>query len=314
MSNIDQILKKYTVIDYANTPIHRDYYTFSAPSLTHIASGGKNLRGIRSGSVIELVGKKSCGKSTLSLDLIAQAQKLDRLCAYVDYERTLDPVYAERIGVDTAKLLRVKPDTAEQGLNIIEDLLKNEVSLIVVDSIAMMLPKEELDKDYDDSPKMALSAGLLSRFIKRITPLADNYNALVVLINQIRANFSTGFSPAARKETKHYGGYAIEHGLQYTIEVSRVENKDTFARVQAFVEKNKMHGAERLKTEFIIEYGKGIRSDLDILDMAIAYGIVSQRGAWIEFCGDKYHGRDNAVLGLPLEEIQQQLESILDVH
>lgn len=306
MSAIDNVLKKFRdIATYADIEIPRDYYTFSAPSLTHVASGGQGLRGIQSGSIIEIAGAKSAGKSTISLDLIRNAQQQDKVCAILDYERSYSKQYAEQLGVDTSKLIWVRPDYAEQGLDITEEMIKAGVNLIVIDSVAMMLPKEDLEKTYDDSERMAAQAKLITRFINRVTMLADNNNALIVLLNQLRANIS----PMSRKESKHFGGYALAHGVRLSIELVRIQNKDTFTTVQAFVEKNKLGGAERLKTEFQIEYGKGIRADLDIIDCAIAAEIIQQRGAWLEYAGKKVAGKENATREFDLNAISKELET-----
>lgn len=307
--SIDAVLKKFRqVVDYASTPIPRDYYQFSAPSLNWIVSGGQGVKGIQSGVMIELVGKKSSGKSTLALDLIAQAQRQDKLCVYADFERSLDPSYAAKLGVDISQLVRIRPESAEQGLEVIEEVIKAGAGIVVVDSLAMMVPRAEWDKSYDDSQKVAANAGLITRFVNRVNMLADSHNTLVVLINQVRANLN----PMARAETKHYGGFALEHAVRMIIEVSRIANKETFTTVQAVTSKNKLGGAERLKAEFQIEYGKGIRADLDIIDCAIAADIIQQRGPWLNFGELKAQGKENAILTFPLNQIRKELEQYYD--
>lgn len=305
MPSIQDVMKRFKdIADYADNEIPREYYPFSAPSLNYIASGGLDYKGIQSGILVELVGKKSCGKSTLALDLVAQAQKRDKLAVYADFERSLDPNYAVKLGVDIGKLIRLRPESAEQGLEVIEETIKAGANIIVVDSLAMMVPSGEWEKNYSESPKMAMNAGLITRFINRANMLADAHNALIVLINQVRANFS----PMARAETKPYGGFALEHGVRLIIQVSRIQNKETFTTVQAYTEKNKSRGAEKMKTEFQIEYGKGIRADMDILDTAIEAGIVSQRGPWLNYLDLKAQGKENACRDFPLEEIRKELE------
>ncbi len=305
-SSVDSVLKKFSdYVQYANVPIERSYFQFSLPTLNLICSG--DLKGLRSGSIVQLVGKKSTGKTTLAFDLIVNAQNVDRTCAFVDFEHTFDPDYASELGIQLEKLIYVHPDTAEKGLMIVEALIDSGVHLIVIDSVAAMLPKDELEKTYEDNPKMAASAGLITRFLKRITGKVSHNNTLIVLINQMRANVSL----MARKETKPFGGYALEHGLQVSLELSRIGTKDNLATIQVFAEKNKQ-GKERQKTEVFLDSGKGFRADIDTIDLCIEKGIIKQKGAWLEYGDSRAQGKENACSTLPLYELRSRLQSIFD--
>lgn len=314
-NNMADIEKKWKdVISFASTPRERNYFTFTAPSLNWLASGGRDYRGIRSGTLIELVGAKSSGKSTLALDLVANAQRKDKLCMWIDIERWFDPSdvgdYATSLGVDTDKLYMVRPKTTEQAFDIVMSGIDSGVDLIVIDSIAAAIPKDEWEKDFDDPERLGESAKLIKRLIQRASIMADDSNTLVVCLNQIRANIST--MPNA-KSTKRFGGKAYEHHLHQAYELTVTEHKDAehWKKVSVFLEKNRIGGMERLKRDLVMSYGKGIRSDLDILDRAIDAGLVTQNGkTWLYYGELKAGGKENATKLFPLEKIRKELEHV----
>lgn len=294
-------LDKYKAfIKAASTVNSMQHFPFSLMSL-NLAIG--DIQGIRGGRVVQIIGNPSSGKSTLALDLIANAQKNGLNCAYVDFERTFDPKYSRVVGVDLDKLQMVKPDFAEQGLEITELLIKEgNVKLVVIDSIPAAVPSTESEKGYNDAEKMAVAAGYITRFCRRIVPIVDNYNALVVILNQYRANIST----LARSESKPYGPRALGYASSLIIELTRVKNEDLKTIVQARATKNKL-APERKVAEFTLTYGKGPEVETDLMLLAEQYGIVTKRGAWYNYGELKAQGVDNAKLVFPLEEIRQKL-------
>jgi recombination protein RecA len=276
------------------------HFPFSLLSLNLVIG---DIAGIRAGRIVQLIGNPSSGKSTLALDLIANAQRNNVKCAYVDFERTFDPNYSKVIGVDLDKLQMVKPDFAEQGLEITELLIKEGgTQLVVIDSIPAAVPSTESEKGYNDSEKMAVAASYITRFCRRIVPIVDNYNALVVILNQYRANIST----LARSESKPYGPRALGYASSLIIELTRIKNEDLKTIVQARATKNKM-APERKIAEFTLTYGRGPEIETDLMLLAEQYGIVTKRGAWYVYGDLKAQGVENAKLTFPLEEIRLKL-------
>jgi recombination protein RecA len=262
-----------------------------------------DIRGIKAGRIVQLIGNPSSGKSTLALDLIANAQRQGLQCAYVDFERTFDAGYSETLGVNLDSLRMVKPDFAEQGLEITELLVKEgNIQLVVIDSIPAAVPSSESEKGYNDAEKMAVAAGYITRFCRRVVPIVDNYNAIVLILNQYRANIST----LARSESKPYGPRALGYASSLIIELTRVKNEELKTIVQARVTKNKL-APERKMSEFTLVYGTGPEVAVDLLTLAEQYGIVIKRGAWYVYGESKAQGIDNAKNLFPLEEIKAKL-------
>lgn len=276
------------------------FFPFSLLSL-NLAVG--DIRGIKGGRIVQLIGNPSSGKSTLALDLIANAQKAGIKCAYVDFERTFDPVYSKTLGVDLDNLQMVKPDFAEQGLEITELLIKEaNVQLVIIDSIPAAVPSTESEKGYSDAEKMAVAAGYITRFCRRIIPIIDNYNAMIVILNQYRANIST----LARSESKPYGPRALGYASSVIIELARIKNEDIKTTVQAKVTKNKL-APERKVSEFTLVYGEGPDTTLDMLTLAEQHGIITKRGAWYVYEDIKAQGVENAKVQFPLDTIRAKL-------
>lgn len=317
MRTIEGIKKELQdIITFASTPRERFYYKFSAPSLNWLASGGRDYRGIRSGTLIEIVGAKSSGKSTIALDLVANAQAQGKTCLWIDLERWFDPSdvgeYATAMGVDTQSLYLARPKTSEQALEIAERAIDSGIDLIVLDSIAALVPENEWEKNYDDPYRLGEVAQLVKRFIQRASILADDTNTVVVMLNQIRSNITS--MPGA-KSTKRFGGKVFEHHLHQAYELTAIEHKDAehWKKVSVFLEKNRIGGMERLKRELVVSYGKGFRTDIDTLMCAVTAGIVDKKGAWYYYPSQsdpqyKAHGEDNATAKLPLDQIKEELE------
>jgi len=298
-------LEKYKAfIKAASSVSEFTYIPFSLMSLNQVVG---DSRGVKSGRIIQLIGNPSSGKSTLALDLIANAQKLGLKCAYVDFERTFDAGYSKVLGVDLDNLQMVKPDFAEQGLEITELLIKDGgVQLVVIDSIPAAVPSVESEKGYNDNEKMAVAAGYITRFCRRVIPILDNNSALIVILNQYRANIST----LARSESKPYGPRALGYASSLILDLARIKNEDTRTLIQARASKNKL-APERGITEFTLVYGRGPDVAGDILTLAEQRGIVQKRGAWYMYATYKAQGIENAKLQFPLEEIRVKLVEVL---
>lgn len=294
-------LDKYKAfIKAASTTTDIVHFPFSLMSL-NIAVG--DIKGVKGGKIMQLIGNPSSGKSTLALDLIANAQNLGVKCAYVDFERTFDPKYSTSLGVNLESLTMVKPDYAEQGLEITELLIKDAaVKLVVIDSIPAAVPSVESEKGYADSEKMAVAASYITRFCRRVIPIVDNYNALIVILNQYRANMST----LARSESKPYGPRALGYASSLIIELTRIKNEDLKTIVQARATKNKM-APERKISEFTLIYGEGPDYKNDIITLAEQYGIVTKRGAWYVYQDMKVQGAEGAKKMFPIDEIRVKI-------
>ena len=299
---ITDLAKEYK--DFINTTAPIEWYQFSLISLNKIVGG----KGIKGGRVIQLLGNKSSGKSSLALDLIANAQKNGKTCAYIDFECTYDSDYASFLGVNTDDLIVVNTDTAENGFMLCEKLVDSGVSLIVIDSIAAPVSKSELDKDLNDNEKMASTAGLITRFLKRMLPRLRNTGALLVVINQNRANISS--MPNA-KATKPFGASALQFAITLNIELVRIKNGEDETIVQCFTEKNKQGGKERSKCEIIMSYGEGFDVAHDVIINALELGILDKKGntyyTTIDEVEYKAVGMKQAKEKLPIEKLREMI-------
>lgn len=255
------------------------------------------IGGLPLGRVVEIYGPESSGKSTISLSVVAQAQKMGLKCAYIDAEHALDPTYMDALGVNLDDLLLAQPDYGEQALEIADKLIRTgEVGVIVIDSVAALVPKAELEGDME-SNQMGLQARMMAKATRKIVALAAEHKCLVIFINQLRMKIGIMFG---NPETTP-GGRALPYAASVRIDVRKKEDlKDKSGesigiKVKAKVIKNKM--APPLKvTEFDIYYGKGVDNFGCLLDVCMAKGIFSQRGAWVYYNGESYsQGRDNAI-------------------
>jgi recombination protein RecA len=256
-----------------------------------LALGG----GIPKGRVIEVYGPESSGKTTLTLHAIAEAQKRGGTAAFVDAEHALDPAYAKRIGVDTDNLLLSQPDNGEQALEITETLVRsNAVDLIVVDSVAALVPRAEIEGDMGDS-HMGLQARLMSQALRKLTGVISKSNATVIFINQIRMKIGVMFG---NPETTT-GGNALKFYASVRMDIRRVSQiKQGDAaignHVRVKVVKNKIAPPFR-EAEFDIMFNQGISRSGDIIDLATKYEIVEKAGAWFSYKGEKIsQGREAA--------------------
>ncbi len=257
------------------------------------------IKGVPRGRIIEVYGPESSGKSTLALHISANAQKKGGTVAYVDAEHALDPQYARRVGVDIDKLLISQPDNGEQALEIVETLVQSgAVSLIVVDSVAALTPRAEIEGDMGDS-HMGLQARLMSQALRKLTGITAKTNTTVIFINQIRMQIGVMFG---NPETTT-GGKALKFYASVRIEVRRRANikigeKIIGNRVYAKVVKNKVAPPFKV-AEFDIMYNEGISYEGDLVDQGIKYKIVEKSGSWLAYKDKKLgQGREAAKAAL----------------
>jgi len=250
--------------------------------------------GVPRGRVIEIFGPESSGKTTITLQIIAEAQKHGGLAAFVDAEHALDPLYARKLGVDIDNLLISQPDYGEQALEITEALVRSgAIDVLVVDSVAALVPKAELDGEMGDS-HMGLQARLMSQALRKLTGTVSKSRTSLIFINQIREKIGVMFG---NPETTT-GGRALKFYSSVRIDIRRVaavKEGDAVvgSRTKVKIVKNKVAAPFR-EAEFDILYGEGISREGDVLDMAVAQNIVDKSGAWYSYAGERIgQGREN---------------------
>ncbi len=257
------------------------------------------IGGLPKGRIVEIYGPESSGKTTLALHVIAEAQKQKGTCAFIDAEHALDPVYAKKLGVNTDEMLISQPDNGEQALEIADTLVNsNAIDVLVVDSVAALVPRAEIEGDMGDS-HMGLHARLMSQALRKLTGSISKSQALVIFINQIRQKIGVMFG---NPETTT-GGNALKFYASVRMDIRRIgaiKDRDEVIGNQTRVKivKNKL--APPFKTvEFDIMYGEGISKTGEILDMATEMGLVDKSGAWYSHDGDRIgQGRENAKIFL----------------
>jgi recombination protein RecA len=269
--------------------------------------------GFPRGRVIEIYGPESGGKTTMTLHVIAEAQKLGGQAAFIDAEHALDPVYARKLGVDVDNLLVSQPDNGEQALEIAETLIRSGgVDIVVVDSVAALVPKAELEGDMGD-PQMGLQARLMSQALRKLTAIVSKSRTCLIFINQIREKIGVMFG---NPETTT-GGRALKFYASMRIDIRRIQaikegDVVVGSRTRAKVVKNKVAAPFR-EAEFDIVYGEGISREGDLIDLGVDKGLVEKSGTWMSFGGERMgQGRENARTFLKEhKDIRDKLENAL---
>ena len=273
------------------------------------------IGGLPKGRIIEIYGPESSGKTTLALSVIAQSQKKGGTCAFIDAEHALDPSYAKKIGVDIENLLISQPDAGEQALEIADTLVRSgAIDVLVVDSVAALVPKAELEGEMGDS-HMGLQARLMSQALRKLTSTVSRSNTLIIFINQIRMKIGVMFG---NPETTT-GGNALKFYASVRMDIRRIgaiKDKDDVIGSQTRVKIVKNKVAPPFKTvDFDIMYGEGISKTGELIDLGVKAGIVEKSGAWFSYKGEKLgQGRENAKLFLKenqaiAEEIENKIRA-----
>jgi len=294
--------------------------TLSIPAISTGSLGldlALGIGGLPRGRIVEIYGPESSGKTTLTLQVIAEAQKLGGTCAFIDAEHALDPIYAEKLGVNVQDLLVSQPDTGEQALEICDMIVRSgAVDVVVIDSVAALTPRAEIEGDMGDS-HMGLQARLMSQALRKMTGSIKTSNTLVIFINQIRMKIGVMFgSPETTT-----GGNALKFYASVRLDIRRIgsikEGEEVVGNeTRVKVVKNKVAPPFK-QAEFEIHYGAGISRNAEVIDLGVANNLVEKSGAWYAYKGDKIgQGKKNAVAYLVehpevAKEIEAQLRSLL---
>jgi len=315
LGQIDKQFGKGTIMRMGDDAVHRDIDVISTGSLgLDLALG---IGGLPRGRIVEIYGPEASGKTTMTLQVIAECQKAGGTAAFVDAEHALDPVYARKLGVDVDNLLISQPDTGDQALEIVDMLVRSSaVDIIVVDSVAALTPKAEIEGDMGDS-HVGLQARLMSQALRKLTGNIKRTNTLVIFINQIRMKIGVMFgSPETTT-----GGNALKFYCSVRMDIRRIgaikrgdEIVGNETRVKVI--KNKMAPPFR-QTEFEILYGEGVSREGELIDLGVQNGLVDKAGAWYSYNGDRIgQGKENVrkhMLENPemANEIDQKLREML---
>ena len=314
---ISQIEKQYgkgSIMKLGDNSAHMNVETIPTGSLSlDIALG---LGGLPKGRIIEIYGPESSGKTTVALHAVAEVQKRGGIAGFIDAEHALDPAYAKNIGVNIDELYISQPDCGEQALEITETMVRSgAVDIVIVDSVAALVPKAEIDGDMGDS-HVGLQARLMSQALRKLTAVISKSNCIVIFINQLREKVGVMFG---NPETTT-GGRALKFYSSVRMDVRRIESLKQAGevvgnRTRVKIVKNKVAPPFK-EAEFDIMFGKGISKEGDILDLAAECSIVNKSGAWYAYEGDKIgQGRENAKLFLREHpEIRDEIEKKVRVH
>src|ERR1700687_648187 len=292
----------------------KEFVPISAISTSSIGvDAALGVGGVPRGRIIEIFGPESSGKTTLSLHVIAEAQKAGGLAAFIDAEHALDAEYAKKLGVDIDNLLVSQPDSGEQALEITEVLVRSgAIDVIVIDSVAALVPRAELDGEMGDS-HMGLHARLMSQALRKLTAIVSKSKTSLIFINQIREKIGVMFG---NPETTT-GGRALKFYATMRVDIRRIQaikegDKVVGSRTRAKVVKNKVAAPFR-EAEFDIIYGGGISRAGDLIDLGVDKGILEKSGTWISFGADRLgQGRENARIFLKEnKDIRDKLEATL---
>ena len=316
ISNIEKSYGKGSIMMLGKKDIDTNIDVYSTGSLgLDIALG---IGGLPKGRVVEVYGPESSGKTTLTLHIIAEAQKMGGTCAFIDAEHALDPGYAKKLGVNIDELLISQPDTGEQALEISDTLVKSEgIDLLVIDSVAALVPRAELEGEMGDSLP-GLQARLMSQALRKLTSSISKTNTMVVFINQLRMKIGVMFgSPEVTT-----GGNALKFYSSVRLDIRRIgaiKDKDNIIGNQTRVKvvKNKMAPPFKM-VEFDIMYGEGISKIGEIIDLGVQAEIIDKSGAWYSYKDEKIgQGRENTKQFLKdnpemLNEIESRIRSNSD--
>jgi recombination protein RecA len=295
MAQIDKQYGKGSVmlLGQSGTSVHSDAISTGSILLDQAIG----IRGLPRGRIVEIYGPEASGKTTIALQAIAQAQKAQGICAFIDAEHALDPIYAKKLGISIDDLLISQPDYGEQALDIAEMLIRSSaVDIIVIDSVAALVPKAELEGDMGDV-HMGLQARLMSQALRKLAPVVHKSKAILIFINQVRQNINA--MPFANKEVTT-GGNALKFYASLRLEVRRIgkltnkEGANIGNRITIKVAKNKMAPPFKV-VEVDLYFGEGIN---DLLDAALAFGVVQQAGSWFSMDSDKIAQGKEQVLHL----------------
>lgn len=296
LANIEKKFGKGSIMRLGERQ-HEDVGAISTNCVSLDAAIG--VGGFPRGRIIEVFGPESSGKTTLALQVVAQAQKLGGVAAYIDAEHALDPEYAEKLGVNIDDLLISQPDSGEQALDIAETLVRSaSIDVIVIDSVAALVPRAEIDGEMGDS-HMGLQARLMSQALRKLTSTISSTNTCFIFINQLRDKIGVFFgSPETTT-----GGKALKFYASVRIDIRRIGSikegdKIVGNRTKVKIVKNKVSPPFH-ECEFDIMYGEGISREGDLLDLAVANGVVEKSGAWFSYAGERLgQGRENVKNGL----------------
>lgn len=311
LSHIEKAYGKGAVMKLGDSSVRLNIETIPTGALSlDIALG---LGGVPKGRIVEVYGPESSGKTTVALHMVAEAQKNGGIAGFIDAEHALDPVYAKSIGVDIDNLYISQPDNGEQALEICETMVRSgAVDIIIIDSVAALVPRAEIDGDMGDS-HVGLQARLMSQALRKLTAVISKSNCIVIFINQLREKVGVMFG---NPETTT-GGRALKFYSSIRLDVRRIEALKQSGemignRTRIKVVKNKVAPPFK-EAEFDIMFGKGISREGDVLDLAAKESIVEKSGAWYAYNGAKIgQGRENAKIYLRenpaiLEEIEKKV-------
>jgi recombination protein RecA len=311
LANIEKKFGKGSIMKLGERPTE-EINSISTTCLSLDAALG--VGGFPKGRIVEVYGPESSGKTTLALHVVAEAQRQGGIAAYIDAEHALDPDYAEKLGVDIDQLFISQPDSGEQALEIAETLVRsNSVDVIVVDSVAALVPKAELEGDMGDSLP-GLQARLMSQALRKLTAIVAQSNTCFIFINQLREKIGVFFgSPETTT-----GGKALKFYASVRIDIRRIGSikegeKVVGNRTKVKVVKNKVAPPFR-ETEFDIMYGEGISREGDLIDLAINHKIMEKAGAWLSYKGERWQGRENVKNVLKQNtELRERIEADVKV-
>ena len=331
VSKVDQISNKEKALNMAIQNIEHRFGKGSIMKLgdkpkvigsDRISTGSLSLDialgigGVPRGRVIEIFGPEASGKTTLTLHIIAEAQKKDGIAAFIDAEHALDPIYAKNIGVNTDELIISQPDTGEQALEITESLVRsNAVDIVVIDSVAALVPKAEIEGNMGDS-YMGLQARLMSQALRKLTAIISKSRTTVVFVNQIREKIGVFFgnpetTPGGRA-LKFYSTIRMEIRRKSTI---KKDDNNIGNMVKVKVVKNKLAPPFK-ETTFDIIFGKGISKEGDMIDLGLEYNILQKSGVWISYNDIKFgQGRENSKMYIRTHpDVFKEIEKKILIH